>query len=205
MEKVNKRVDSISTQIRVLYAEQDKYVKKRDELVEQLKILTSDYKTTDVPALAQVKHPWTNTIETLLKDKFHMEEFRVAQLAAINLTLSKKDVLLIMPTGGGKSLVFQMATMVENYLTLVISPLLSLIEDQIMHLEKYDIKAASVNGNVPTVMRNTIQKSILCNQNNAAKILYVTPEWLAKSKTFMAFLQKCHENEIFGRIVIGWS
>ena len=84
--------------------------------------------------------PWSNQLKSKLQDVFKMNTFRPLQLSAINAFLSGHDVLVIMPTGGGKSLCYQLASLVDfkgktpetrKGFTLVVSPLVSLMEDQV--------------------------------------------------------------------------
>ena len=82
-----------------------------------------------------------------LGDVFGIEEFRSKQLSAINATMKGHDVILIMPTGGGKSLCYQLPALVSEGVTLVVSPLVSLMEDQIMSLEKRGIQASLLSAN----------------------------------------------------------
>lgn len=70
-----------------------------------------------------------------------MQTFRSEQQKTINAVLSKNDVLLLAPTGGGKSLCFQLPAVILKGLTIVVSPLISLMEDQVWSLKKLDIKA----------------------------------------------------------------
>ena len=74
---------------------------------------------------------WDKEIELANKQIFGNQEFRIKQREIINATKSKRDVIALIPTGGGKSLTFQLAAVTETGVTLVIMPLLSLIQDQI--------------------------------------------------------------------------
>ncbi|KAJ3655672.1 hypothetical protein Zmor_014793 [Zophobas morio] len=144
---------------------------------------------------------WSNTLRQLLKDKFGFDTFRPKQLAAINATLSKKDVLLVMPTGGGKSLVYQLPALVESGFSLVVSPLISLIEDQLIGLKKIGIKAATIHASTSKEEVKTIYEQML-DKKSSLKLLYVTPEWLAKSKRFMSNLKKAYETNRISRVAI---
>lgn len=146
------------------------------------------------------KFSWDEKVKTTLKEVFKLDKFRTKQLAAINATLNKKDVLLLMPTGGGKSLVYQLPTFLENGLTVVVSPLVSLIEDQLIALNKLNIKAESLNGGTSKEDKKRIQTWML-DKKYGLKLLYVTPEGLAK-KTFMSYLQKCYNAKNLNRIAI---
>ncbi|CAG9855175.1 unnamed protein product [Phyllotreta striolata] len=147
------------------------------------------------------KFEWSDKIYEVLKGKFKFDDFRQKQLAAINSTLSNKDVLLLMPTSGGKSLVYQLTAYISKGLTIVVSPLISLIEDQLRALKKIGIDAASVNANTSKEERKYIHNE-MTNPNSKLKLLYVTPEWVAKSKQFMTYLQKCFDKNLLARIVI---
>ncbi|XP_044766647.1 ATP-dependent DNA helicase Q1-like [Coccinella septempunctata] len=145
--------------------------------------------------------PWSKQIEKILKETFKFDSFRTKQLAAINATLNKKDVLLLMPTGGGKSLVYQLPAVVTKGMTLVISPLISLIEDQLIALKRFGIKADTINSSSSKEHKKKIH-NYMTKQDNELKLLYVTPEWLEKSKQFMSYLQKCYQNGNLDRIAI---
>ncbi|VEN62792.1 unnamed protein product [Callosobruchus maculatus] len=106
-----------------------------------------------------------------------------------------------MPTGGGKSLVYQLPALVNNKMTLVVSPLISLIEDQLMALRKLGIEAATLNGSSSKEEKKKVHDAMGKGTSNL-KLLYVTPEWIAKSKLFMTYLQKCFDKGGLDRIVI---
>ncbi|KAJ8926813.1 hypothetical protein NQ314_020659 [Rhamnusium bicolor] len=155
----------------------------------------------DTSEWIETKFEWSENLLKLLREKFKFEKFRSKQLAAINATLSKEDVLLLMPTGGGKSLVYQLPALVNKRLTLVISPLISLIEDQLIALKNLDIEAATLNSSSTKEEKKYVHSS-MTSETAKLNLLYVTPEWVAKSKVFMTYLQKCFDKGYLDRIVI---
>lgn len=71
--------------------------------------------------------PWSKNIKEKMKSIFNLDKFRSQQLETINVTMSKIDVMLVAPTGGGKSLCFQLPAVSDAGVTLVVSPLISLM------------------------------------------------------------------------------
>ncbi|QNQ80560.1 DNA helicase RecQ [Lactobacillus sp. PV034] len=114
--------------------------------------------------------------KTVLKDFFGYDSFRPGQEKIINLALSGKNALAIMPTGGGKSLCYQIPALVMDGVTLVISPLISLMKDQIDTLRQNGIAAAALNSTTPQEEVNPILRRAY---EGKLKLLYVTPERLA--------------------------
>ncbi|KAJ8938071.1 hypothetical protein NQ318_014552 [Aromia moschata] len=96
------------------------YQQKKEDLKTQYN-LAKIKNRSDATEWIEKKFEWSETLLKLLREKFKFRDFRAKQLAAINATLSKKDVLLLMPTGGGKSLVYQLPALVTKGLTLVVS------------------------------------------------------------------------------------
>ncbi|XP_030748391.1 ATP-dependent DNA helicase Q1-like [Sitophilus oryzae] len=156
-------------------------------------------KKTDVSEWLQKDYPWSVKVHGLLKEIFHFETFRPNQLGAVNATLSKKHVLLVMPTGGGKSLIYQLASLVTGNLSVVISPLISLIEDQLMALKKFGISAGTVNSATPREIKKEVTERMRQNKLN---IIFVTPEWIAKTMMFMKDLTKIYKQGHLARFVI---
>lgn len=145
--------------------------------------------------------PWTESVRSILKSHFKLDSFRQLQLSCINSTLSKKDTILIMPTGGGKSLCYQLPAIISTGVTLVISPLVSLMEDQLMAVKNLGIESCMLNASSSREEVNQAHGALTDKEGNL-KLLYVTPEKIAKSKRFMSKLEKAYEMGRLSRIVI---
>src|SRR5680860_1474553 len=87
-------------------------------------------------------------LHQILKETFGYETFRFEQLNAINAVLDGTDTLAIMPTGGGKLLCYQVPALYLEGVTLVISPLISLMQDQVMNLKEHGVKAVFLNSSL---------------------------------------------------------
>lgn len=127
------------------------------------------------------------------------------QLETINATLSKHDLIYVAPTGQGKSLTYQLPALVDKGITLVVSPLISLMEDQLHSLEKRGIPAKMLSAQSTkeeTKRIHTILEDPSLSTADQMKLLYVTPERMSKSKRFMQALQKCYHNSKLDRIAI---
>lgn len=112
----------------------------------------------------------------VLKDVFGYTTFRPGQEKVIDLVLKGENVLAVMPTGAGKSMCYQISALVNTGLTLVISPLISLMKDQIDSLKQNGINAAALNSATPQEEVNPILRQ---TYEGKIKLLYVTPERLA--------------------------
>ncbi|KAL1842360.1 hypothetical protein VTJ49DRAFT_5425 [Mycothermus thermophilus] len=154
-----------------------------------------------------MKYPWSNDVRRALKDRFRMTGFRHNQLEAINATLSGKDAFVLMPTGGGKSLCYQLPAVVKSGktrgVTLVVSPLLSLMTDQVAHLEKLNILAAAFNGDITPAARSHIMGIFgKDHPEHFIQLLYVTPEMLKNSASFCRGVDTLYKKGKLARIVI---
>jgi len=112
-------------------------------------------------------------IKELLKIHYGFDDFRPGQEQAIDNILDKKDTVVIMPTGGGKSLIFQMPALVLEGVTIVISPLIALMKDQVDSLVKIGIPATFVNSSISFT---EAQKRLEQIKNGEIKLLYIAPE-----------------------------
>lgn len=128
---------------------------------------------------------WSERLDLARKEMFGLDSYRPDQLAVMNASMSGHDCILIMPTGGGKSLTYQLPAVVSEGVTLVVSPLLSLMEDQLMSLKRLGIRAEMLTGTTDGETKKRVMKDMLDPGSNM-KLLYVTPEKCSKSKQFMA-------------------
>lgn len=115
------------------------------------------------------------TPEQVLKDNFGFKTFRSGQKEVISRVINGENVLAVMPTGGGKSLCYQIPALVKPGVTLVVSPLISLMKDQEDALRQNGIAAAAINSTIPQEEVNPILRQAYEGQ---VKLIYVTPERL---------------------------
>ncbi|MBN2414231.1 ATP-dependent DNA helicase RecQ [bacterium] len=111
----------------------------------------------------------------MLKKYFGFDAFRPLQREIIEHTLRGGDTLAVMPTGGGKSLCYQLPALVRDGLTIVVSPLISLMKDQVEQLHGRGIEAVYLNS---TLSRKAYADNIRHIRNGSVKLLYVAPETL---------------------------
>ncbi|XP_050375562.1 ATP-dependent DNA helicase Q-like 4A [Argentina anserina] len=145
--------------------------------------------------------PWTKELEAKNKKVFGNHSFRLNQREVINATMSGHDVFVLMPTGGGKSLTYQLPAVICPGLTLVISPLVSLIQDQIMHLFQANIPAAYLSANMEWSEQQEILRAV-SSECCKYKLLYVTPEKVVKSDYLLRQLESLNARQLLSRIVI---
>lgn len=111
--------------------------------------------------------------EQILQDVFGYQTFRIGQQEVIEAVADGRDCLVIMPTGGGKSLCYQIPALMREGLTLVISPLISLMKDQVDQLNANGVTAAYLNS---TMSREAMQDTYRAMQDGEVKLVYVSPE-----------------------------
>ena len=113
-----------------------------------------------------------------LRRHFGHDAFREGQREVVEAILAGGDVVLVMPTGGGKSLCYQLPALLEREPTVVISPLIALMKDQIDQLSTRGIAAAALHSNMPSSAQRSVESAY---RSGALRLLYVAPERLVRS------------------------
>ncbi|GAB1291409.1 ATP-dependent DNA helicase Q1 [Apodemus speciosus] len=283
MLSLSEELESVSSELHAIDIQIQELTERQQELLQRKSVLTKKIKQClegpaaeasgdcDVSPAAWNKEdfPWSGKVKDVLQNVFKLEKFRPLQLETVNVTMARKDIFLVMPTGGGKSLCYQLPALCSDGFTLVICPLISLMEDQLMVLKQLEISATMLNAasskwgmDTPQCMHrwrseDNLQESLppsamwilpedrtqvvkfgsrlLCllshlarrqkrkhgatllilfkililktfngehvkwvhaemvNKNSQLKLIYVTPEKIAKSKMFMSRLEKAYE------------
>ncbi len=122
----------------------------------------------------------------ILKSHFGYSDFRLEQKQIIDTVLQKRDAFVLMPTGGGKSLCFQIPAILSEGLAVVISPLIALMKDQVDALRISGIAAEYLNSSLSSQEQNSITNNLLAEK---IKILYLAPERLFGGTNFLDFLK----------------
>ncbi|MFT7413540.1 MAG: ATP-dependent DNA helicase RecQ [Methylophagaceae bacterium] len=128
-----------------------------------------------------------NRAQHILKSIFGYDEFRHAQQEIIQELLNGNDALVLMPTGGGKSLCYQIPALVREGTAIVVSPLIALMQDQVDALRQLGIKAAFLNSSLSQNDAYNIEQRLI---NGELDLLYVAPERLQNS-AMLALLDRC--------------
>ncbi|MEM8642629.1 MAG: DNA helicase RecQ [Cyanobacteria bacterium P01_G01_bin.54] len=131
--------------------------------------------------------PPSPSLAAALKQYFGYDQFRPGQQSIIEAALQGQDVLAIMPTGAGKSLCFQLPALLQPGLTVVVSPLIALMQDQVAALQDNGIGATFLNSSLNINEVRSRQDEIL---RGRIKLLYVAPERLLTA-SFLTFLDQC--------------
>ena len=141
-------------------------------------------------------------LHSLLKRFFGYSTFRPLQLDIIQHLLKREDALVLMPTGGGKSVCYQLPAIYSPGIALVISPLISLMKDQVEGLRASGIPAAALNSLMPEAEQQQIKQ--LARQDKL-KLLYISPERVkAEMRWFLTWIlnmlfQRAFESASYGR------
>lgn len=230
---LSKVIKNLEGEMEVLDFKIDRLLQRRKEieklreekLVELSELFDTDQNTCteDVDFNRREGFPWSETVNQLSKELWNIDTLRYNQLPIINATLSQRDVFVVMPTGGGKSLCYQLPALIDSSgsndnplpkLTVVITPLVSLIKDQLHDLATLGISATGIYSSVTKEHRNAITQCLrtpcggslkewqILGLTSSPRLLYVTPEQVVQSKRFMANLEVAYQNKRLARIVI---
>ncbi|KAK1647532.1 hypothetical protein QYE76_065337 [Lolium multiflorum] len=193
---VESELHEVQDKIKMLLDQQEELYERQSHLKALLEISKTSRDTSDTaPSVAledwSGKFSWDSQADDMRFNVFGISSYRSNQREIINSIMSGKDVLVIMAAGGGKSLCYQLPAVLRDGITLVVSPLLSLIQDQVMGLAALGIPAHMLTSTTNKEIEKFIYKALEKGEGEL-KILYVTPEKISKSKRFMSKLEKCH-------------
>ncbi|XP_048320030.2 ATP-dependent DNA helicase Q-like 2 isoform X3 [Ziziphus jujuba] len=193
---VEVEIQDVEEQMKILLQRQDTLYERQSQLKALLEASEgSEYPAKDT-ASTTVENwsgscEWDSEADDVRFNVFGISTYRANQREIINAVMSRRDVLVIMAAGGGKSLCYQLPAILRDGVALVISPLLSLIQDQVMGLTALGIPAYMLTSTTSKEDEKFIYKALEKGEGDL-KILYVTPEKISKSKRFMSKLEKCH-------------
>lgn len=137
----------------------------------------------------------------ILKNKFGFDSLRPIQEKVVNAALENKDILVISPTSSGKSLCFQLPALIQGGLTIVISPLKSLIYDQYISLKKKNVKTTLLMSDIGIKEKKAILNNLKPDNLNF-NILYTTPETLYTNFELSEILLELYDNNLLTRFAI---
>ncbi|KAL7828225.1 hypothetical protein AOLI_G00313770 [Acnodon oligacanthus] len=220
-EEARAELDSVEAELEVLELQISELLEKQASLTSRknklLKILDGSFDSSqpsgsgkaskpafskkDLQHYEESDFPWSKGVQEKMENVFKLSKFRPLQRAAINLSMSGKDLFLVMPTGRGKSLCYQLPAVCSKGFTLVIAPLVSLMEDQLMYLRSIDAPAVTLNASSSKEQSKYVMAG-MTDKNSPFKLLYVTPEKIAKSKLLMSKLEKAYNMGLLERIAV---
>ncbi|CAL1708476.1 unnamed protein product [Somion occarium] len=215
VESLDAEIDSVQNQIKQLQSVYQKLKSQRQEITRRLEVVRSNAPTVvknkgkAVEKLIDynVEFDWTPGLRAKLEKVFRIDNFRLCQEAVCNANMDGRDIVCVMPTGGGKSLTYQLPAVMTAGMTLVVSPLIALMQDQILHLKDAGIEAALLASYLDKSESDAIQNRLKAlatgrSDQREIKLCYVTPERLSKSKHFIALLTQLYAAKKLARIVI---
>ncbi|KNC52326.1 uncharacterized protein AMSG_01158 [Thecamonas trahens ATCC 50062] len=144
---------------------------------------------------------WTKRIDEINYNVFGHRKFRDTQREVINATMAGHDTLVLMPTGGGKSLCYQVAALALPGLTVVISPLIALIADQASALDGRNVRVGVLAGCASDDQRRATLSDI-ASGSPQTKIVFTTPEMVTASDALKGALARCNDRGNFSLVVV---
>ncbi|KAL2629458.1 hypothetical protein R1flu_014144 [Riccia fluitans] len=199
LQLVQQELNQVNDQISTLLQHQENLEQQRDELQALLESCREQEGIGPVSgSSSSTKENWTGSFEwderaaELRLNIFGINSYRPNQREIINAVMSGRNVMVIMAAGGGKSLCYQLPALLLSGIALIISPLLSLIQDQVMGLRALGVPAAMLTSTTTKDEEKAVYLSLEKGTGDL-RILYVTPEKIAKSKRFVSKLEKCNK------------
>lgn len=195
---IDKELELIEVQLHDLQRRRHELQAQRHSLFQREHTLVSDAQFVDY---TRTDFPWSSELLREARTTFQIGAFRLCQEAVCNAVMDRRDLIVVMPTGAGKSLCYQLPSLLDEALYLVISPLIALMTDQVIHLRERHISCALLSSSVPKEEAQAILRCVRTGEN-MPRLLYVTPERMVKSKQLLAALQQAYDDGRLGRIVV---
>ncbi|OCF37459.1 ATP-dependent DNA helicase [Kwoniella heveanensis BCC8398] len=215
LRELDAEIKSVEGQIRPLQELHSRLVSERRNLEAQLSASSHHpevtFPSSNLPSRSgtinyqTAEFPFSPAVLQTLKTTFHLLSFRLCQEGVINAAVDNRDIVCVMPTGGGKSLTYQLPAVMGRGLTVVISPLLALIWDQVRALKEIGIECVMMTGATSTSEQNEIYERMKVGGTKHKKeirLCYVTPEKVSKSKRLISTLEQVNLDGRLRRFVI---
>ncbi|KAG2445794.1 hypothetical protein HXX76_000398 [Chlamydomonas incerta] len=196
LEEVEAEMAEVKSQLEYLMQRQDQLRGRREQLLRRVE---QERRAPKADWHQRAGFAWSDQMDTTLRDVFGLHDYRPLQREVMNASLQGRDVLCLLPSGGGKSLCYQLPALLRPGLTLVVSPLLSLIQDQVLSLRALRIDGACLTS---LSSKEDVAEVYGRLERGQLKLLYVTPEKVVSSKRFMSKLEKAHQAGRLDRIAI---
>jgi superfamily II DNA helicase RecQ len=173
------------------------------EQYEKIKWLFNDIKDCS-PYYRSLDYPHTQNMINAFRNLFGLKQFRPQQFETINAALLQHNCFVLMPTGGGKSLCYQLPAVLSKGVTFVVSPLKSLIIDQVQKLNALNLSAAHLlsDMNGDTIADSDSVYADLTRNDPELKLVYVTPEKLNGSSKLTNIITALYRRNMMARLVI---
>ncbi|XP_074601090.1 ATP-dependent DNA helicase Q1-like isoform X2 [Brevipalpus obovatus] len=152
-------------------------------------------------SLKKMNFDFSNILLDQFRNTFGLKTFRPNQLEAVNAACLGRDCFILMPTGGGKSICYQLPAVIQPGVTIVVSPLISLITDQVTKLKMLDIPAEFLTGKTEVELATEILRD-LRSQSPRIKLLYLTPEKISSSPAIKDIFGDLSARGLLTRFVI---
>ncbi|KNZ79312.1 ATP-dependent DNA helicase Q-like 4B [Termitomyces sp. J132] len=189
-------------------------LKERERVLEELEAMESSHGIEAMGSshridYARTKFEWTECLEAKMKNVFGIGNFRLCQEGVCNANMDGRDIVCVMPTGGGKSLTYQLPALLQQGCTVIISPMISSITDQILYLHELGVQAVKITSatskeesfRITQRLTALADRKVTSSGDEEIKICYVTPEEI-QSKTFVSLLQILDTTQQLARFVI---
>lgn len=200
------RLAAIDAEVEQIVHQVQELTRIKRELLDERRTILAEQRAAQRDAVEHTTDytatfPWSTELLRRARTVFDIEAFRAGQECVCNAAMDGRDVVVVMPTGAGKSLCYQLPALLSDAVTLVISPLIALMHDQVVNLRARGVPCALLSSTTTKEEASAVLRAVR-DDVEAPKLLYVTPERVAKSKTLLAALQHAYEQGRLSRLVV---